>query len=65
MHTLVYGVKEFVCLWSTFKPIISGLAEQNGLKKFRTSKAKIRLKKYFFAVKGPVGPGPRAKKATF
>ena len=32
-HTPVYGVKEFVCLWSTLTPIISGVAEQNGLKK--------------------------------
>ena len=36
-HTPVYGVKEFVCLsvhlWQTLTPIISGLAEQNGLKK--------------------------------
>ena len=39
-HTPVYKVKEFACLWSTLTQIISGLAEQNGLKKFRTSLAK-------------------------
>ena len=37
LHTPVYGVEEFVCLsvclWQTLTPIISGLAEQNGLKK--------------------------------
>ena len=36
LHTPVYGVKELVCLsvclWSTLTQIISGLAEQNGLK---------------------------------
>ena len=29
----LYGVKEFVCLWSTLTQIISGMAKQNGLKK--------------------------------
>ena len=28
----LYGVKEFLGLWSTLTPIISGLAVQNGLK---------------------------------
>ena len=33
-HTPVYGVKEFVCRSVVnLTPIISGLAEQNGLKK--------------------------------
>ena len=31
--TQVYVVKEFVCLSTNSTPIISGLAEQNGLKK--------------------------------
>ena len=33
-RTPVYGVKKFVCLLQTLTPIISGLAEQNGLKSF-------------------------------
>ena len=33
-HAPVYGVKECVCLLQTLTPIISGLAEQNGLKFF-------------------------------
>ena len=41
-HTPVYGVKEFVCLsvrlWQTLTPIISGLAEQNGLKNIYLTK---------------------------
>ena len=45
-------------------PIISGLAEQNGQKKFRTSMAKTHVSKKIVR-KGAIGPGPRVVKAIY
>ena len=50
-HTPICCVKEFVCLLQSLTPIISGLAKQNGLKKFRTSMAKTLVSKNLFARK--------------
>ena len=68
-HAPVYGVKEFVrlsvCLLQTLTPIISGLAEQNGLKFFIDIFGKMNvLKKFYLSEKWPAEPGPRAKKAV-
>ena len=50
-HTPVYGVKEFVCLWSTLTIIISGLAKKNGLKKIWEK----RMSQHFLFVRKVAG----------
>ena len=66
-HAPVYGVKEFVrlsvCLLQTLTPIISGLAEQNGLKFFIDIFGKMNvLNKFYLSEKWPAGPGRGPKK---
>ena len=55
-----------VCLFQILTPIILALAEQNWPKKFWGHLWKMNvLKKFYLFKKRPVGPGPRAKTATF
>ena len=65
LHTLINNVKEFFHMLQTMNPIISGLAEQNGQNKFKTSMAKSHVSKTNLSEKWPVGLGLRAKTAKY
>ena len=65
-HTPVYGVKEYVCLWSTLTSIISVLAKHNWLKKILGQLWQNECTKNFVCRKsGRLGQGPGPKQHVF